>query len=381
MMRSVSAAPDPGTSLKMPSRRLNVAHFIGSLHIGGAENQVMLLVNALDPELFHCHVIAMHEEGAGFKGALAEGVSYYNINYRIRNAPAAMYRLYRYLVKYRIDILHCHMYHAAVKGAIAGRLASVPVMVTSEHGKNTWKRWNHHAAEKYIVSRLVDKRIAVSEDIRRIRIAQDHVDPGQILVFPNSVATEVSVKHNSEPPRIIGSLGRLVDAKDFAVLIRAVDLLRKEGRDVRLRIAGEGEERAGLERLVAELGLDDVVDLPGMQPAQEFLSSIDIFAMSSKREGVPVALLEAMACGLPVAATAVGGIPETLEDGVEGLLSAAGDPAGLAANIAAIIDNAPRRIAMGQHARDKVVRCYGTAGVVARWSQLYMDLFSAKRSQ
>lgn len=373
--------PDPKPAQKAQSRKLNIAHFIGSLHIGGAENQVVLLVNALNPEQFGRHVIVMHDEDTGFRGALANGVNYFSINYRMRNAPAAMYRLRSYLVENKIDILHCHMYHATVKGSLAGYLASVPVIVTSEHGKNTWKRWRHHAAEKYIVNRLIDKRIAVSEDIRQLRILQDGVRPEDIVVFPNCVDTDVLVKDNRTLPRIIGTLGRLVDAKDFPVLIRAVNSLKEEGRDVLLRIAGEGDQRRNLERLISEMRLDGVVELTGMQPAQEFLSSIDIFAMSSKREGVPVALLEAMACGLPIAATAVGGIPETLQDGVEGLLSAKGDCAALAANIGKLIDDMPRRVALGEAARDKVVRCYGTAGVVNKWTELYIRLLSAKRSR
>jgi len=366
----------------MPARKINVAHFIGSLQIGGAENQVVLLVNALDPSSFERHVIVMREEGGdGFRSALSGEIGYCNIGYRTRNAPAAMYRLYRYLVQHRIDVLHCHMYHAVVKGALAGSLAAVSVIVTSEHGKNPWKKWHHHAAEKYLVNRLVDKRVAVSEDIRQIRMRQDGVRPDAIMVLPNCVDSDVSIKDNRPKPHVIGTLGRLVDAKDFPNLVHAFRLLRQQGRDVQLIIAGEGGERPGLERLVSELSLGGVVSLPGVQPAQEFLSSIDIFVMSSRREGVPVALLEAMAHGLPIAATAVGGIPETLQDGVEGHLCVAGDPAALAANIARLIDDEKLRVAMGKGAREKVTSCYGAASVVDRWAQLYTDLFSAKRPQ
>lgn len=365
----------------MPERKINVAHFIGSLHIGGAENQVVLLANALDATRFGRHVVVMCENDVGFRCNLSAEIGYYNIGYRTWNAPAAMYRLYRYLVHNRIDVLHCHMYHAVVKGALAGSLAAVPVIVTSEHGKNPWKKWHHHAVEKYFVNHLVDRRVAVSEDIRQIRMRYDGVKPEAGILLPNCVDTEVPIKDNRQKPRVIGTLGRLVDAKDFPTLIHALRLLREQGRDVRLIIAGEGGERSNLERLVADLSLGGFVSLPGIQPAREFLESIDLFAMSSRREGVPVALLEAMAHGLPVAATAVGGIPETLQAGVEGLLCPAGDPAALAANIARLIDDEALRAALGQGARDKVVRCYGAASVVDRWAQLYTELFCAKRSQ
>ena len=363
---------------KSLKRKIRVAHFIGSLHIGGAENQVSLLVSAMDPAEFDRHVIVMHDDDQGFKDVLDPQVSYFSIGYRNRNAPVALYRLYRYLVKNQIDILHCHMYHATVKGALIGRMASVPVIVTSEHGKNAWKRWRHHVMEKYIVNPLVAKRVAVSEDIRQIRIREDGVAPKGIMVFPNAVDTNVPVKKTSAEVRVIGALGRLVDAKDYPVLIQAIGRLVSEGRDIRLQIAGEGEEREVLERQINDLGLSGVVDLVGIQPANEFMSAIDVFAMSSKREGVPVALLEAMARGLPIAATAVGGIPEIINDTVEGLLCEAGNPAALAANIATIIDDVALRQRIGSQARQKVIERYSVDTVVGAWSRLYSMLLTAK---
>ena len=194
--------------------RLNIAHFIGSLNIGGAENQVALLLNSLADKGHNCHVIVMRE-GDGYQDALREGVKYFNIDYRTRYAPASLARLYNYLKKNKIDVLHCHMYHAVVNGALIGKLANIPVIVTSEHGKNTWKKWHHHMLEKQLVNRCVDMRIAVSEDIRQIRIAMDGVDEGRIVVLPNSVNTDVSLVDASKDPVILGTLGRFVDAKDF----------------------------------------------------------------------------------------------------------------------------------------------------------------------
>jgi len=363
---------------KRNKRRINVAHFIGSLHVGGAENQVVLLANALDPSKFRSHVIVMHDQVGGFRENLHSDIRFFSIDYRARYSLAALYRLYRYLVKNRIDILHCHMYHATVKGAVVGRAAGVPVILSSEHGKNTWKRWWHHAMEKYIVNRILAKRVAVSEDIRRIRICEDGVKPENIMVLPNFVNTDVPTKSVSATPRIIGALGRLVDAKDYPVLINAVGRLISEGRDVQLYIAGEGDERQELEKLVSDKKLDGAIKLLGMQNGGEFMSSIDIFAMSSKREGVPVSLLEAMARELPVAATAVGGIPEIVTDRVDGLLCEPGKSSDLADNIAALLDNEDMRRSMGKAAREKVIQCYGVTGVINIWATFYSEMFQEK---
>lgn len=149
--------------------KLNIAHFIGSLHIGGAENQVSLLINAFAEKGHKCHVVVMQDE-EGYKSSLHQDVNYHNLNYRTRYALKGLYKLYRYLKDNKIDVLHCHMYHAVVKGSIIGRLAGVKVIVSSEHGKNPWKTAYHHFAERYLVNPFIDKRVAVSEDIRQIRI-------------------------------------------------------------------------------------------------------------------------------------------------------------------------------------------------------------------
>ena len=194
-----------------PVKRLNVAHLIGLLQIGGAENQVTMLVNALDPQRFDRHIITFAEAERSFRSMLAREVKYFCIGYRRRNAPISLYRLYRYLKDHRIDVLHCHMYHAADKGAVIGRLAGIPVILVSEHGQPTWQRWWHRTVERKIISRLVTVRVAVSEDIRRLRIERDGIPAESILVTRNAVDTTVSPADNVNVPKKLGSLGRMVD--------------------------------------------------------------------------------------------------------------------------------------------------------------------------
>jgi len=358
------------TEVNVP-KKLRVAHLIGSLNIGGAENQVTMLLNALDSQRFERHVITMSESTQGFRRMLSGDVKYFCMHYRRRNALVSLYHLYRYLKDQHIDVLHCHMYHAAVKGALIGRLAGIPLILVSEHGKNTWKRWWNRVIERQVVSRWVRVRVAVSEDIRRLRIEKDGVPADSVILMPNAVDTSVMPSNNTDAPKRLGSLGRLVDAKDFTVLFQAVKILIDQGYDISLEIAGDGVEREMLESAINKLDLQTVVSLPGTRNGPEFLSSIDMFVMSSRREGVPVALLEAMAHGLPIVATAVGGIPETIKDGEEGLLSPSGQPEALAVNIARMIDDQALRVRLGKSAREKVKSCYGIENIVREWEKLY----------
>lgn len=358
---------------------IRLAHLIGALQIGGAENQVVQVASRMPPERIEVHVVAFSERNSGFKNDLQKHVRYWCMRYRKRFAPLGWWRLYRYLRTNKIDVLQCHMYHAALPGAIIGRMAGVKVILTTEHGKNTWKKRRHHLIERLIINPLVDYRVAVSEDIRQRRIALDGVSESKIGVIDNAVDTDVQQADPWAPISVIGSLGRLVDAKDFPNLIRAVKMLKARGVGLRVVIAGEGEEREALERLIRALDLGDCVDLPGMRPAADFFRSIQLFVMSSCWEGVPVSLLEAMARGLPIVATRAGGIPEVIRDGVDGLLCPIEDPEALARAIATMIENEDLRHDCAVSARRRVVERYGVDQAASRWERLYGDLLARRR--
>lgn len=359
---------------------IRVAHLIGTLQVGGAENQVVQLASHLPSGRFEVHVIDVTQREGGFRSALPAHVNYWGMRYRRRTAPMGWWRLYRYLRDNRIDVLQCHMYHASLPGVIIGRLAGVRAILTTEHGKNLWKGWWQRAIERWLITPLADFRVAVSEDIRQLRMARESVPENKIGVIDNAVNTDVPQADPARPVAVIGSLGRLVDAKDYPTLIRAVHILKREGRQVRAVIAGEGEERQGIQALIQELNIEGSIKLLGVQPAAEFFRGIDLFVMSSRREGVPVALLEAMAHGLPIVATCAGGIPEVIQDGVEGLLCPVEDPDSLAQAIATMMDDQRLRCGCAAAARRKVVVRYGVEQAAQRWGQLYLDLLGRKRS-
>lgn len=353
---------------------IRVAHLIGSLKVGGAENQVALLTFCLPSERFEVHLITFSEREGGFRTALPDHVRYFCMRYRRRFAPMGWWRLYRYLRNNRIDILQCHMYHASWPGAIIGRLAGVRVIIVTEHGTDLWqKRWQH-MIERRVISPLTNFRVAVSEDIRRLRIAHDGVPANRIGIIENAVATDVPQAEPNRPVVVIGSLGRLVFEKDYPTLIRAVRILKENGRQVQAVIAGEGKERHTLQELIRSLDLEDQVKLLGVRPAADFFRDIDLFVMSSRDEGMPVALLEAMAHGLPIVATCAGGIPEVIRDGVDGVLCPIESPELLAQAIATMMDNRQLRCDCAAAARLRVVERYGIEQAGLQWQQLYRDL-------
>jgi glycosyltransferase involved in cell wall biosynthesis len=356
--------------------KIRIAHFVGSLHVGGAERQVVSLLNSLNPEKFDKHLILLNHKNQGFENQLSSDIKLFSLGYRRRNFILTYLKLISYLKFNKIIILHSHMYHANVPAAIAGRFARIPVILTTEHGKNMWKKWHHHLIERILINQIVLKRIAVSEDIRSLRIKFDHVAPHKIICIPNGTHIPNYKADLSESPKIMGSLGRLVPAKSYQTLIKALKHLRDSCYDMQLLIAGEGPERPYLERYIKELDLSQHVKLLGVRNAEKFLKEIDIFSMSSVREGIPVALLEAMAHGLPVVVTNVGGVSEVIEDGMDGLLCPPSQPKALAENITKIIDDHALRTKLGTNAIQKIHDKYSINKIVSQYEFLYQSLLS-----
>jgi glycosyltransferase involved in cell wall biosynthesis len=179
---------------------------------------------------------------------------------------------------------------------------------------------------------------------------------------------------------LIGAVGRLSEEKGFDVLIRSTHALAARGLDVRLVIVGEGDARTGLERLVRELHLGDRVRLAGWQAdVRPYFEAMDVFALSSLREGLPNALLEAMALEVPVVSTRVNGVPRLVQDGRNGFLVNAGDQEGLTTALAGLVKNDALRELFRSAGRRTVETRYSFATRMQRLKRLYDELLQGER--
>jgi glycosyltransferase involved in cell wall biosynthesis len=198
------------------------------------------------------------------------------------------------------------------------------------------------------------------------------VAPERVRIVPNAVRLEAP---RAGPPRAgavpaVVAGGRLHAKKGFDILIRAMAVLRERGVAATCRIAGEGPERARLEALIADLDLADRVVLEGWRDdLADFLAQGHVFAFLSYQEGFPLVLLQAMAAGLPIAASAIDGVDEMLTDGDNGLLVPPGDPAALAEALAALLTDPSRAARLAEAARAMVERDFGPAALERRLTE------------
>jgi glycosyltransferase involved in cell wall biosynthesis len=175
------------------------------------------------------------------------------------------------------------------------------------------------------------------------------------------------------------SVARLSVEKDFPTLLQATAIAAKEVPDLQLRIVGDGPERANLERRVRELGIESRVEFLGeRRDVPALLKQAGFFVTASLTEGISLTLLEAMAVGLPVVATAVGGNPEIVQDGVTGRLAPAAQPDALAATMTAMCGNIAHWSTMGRAGRDRVGEWFDVRRMVADYEALYRELMPSK---
>jgi glycosyltransferase involved in cell wall biosynthesis len=358
---------------------LRVCHVIGSLQYGGAERQVVNLINNLNVESKFLIILTNHRDH-GFYRLLGNEIRQFYVSIKLRYFYYYIIKLAKVLRQNRIDVLQTHMYWANLYGALAGRIAGVPVIITTEHGQDQEKRKWHYWIEKHIITRLSDKRICVSRDILNIRRDREGIPETKLVCLPNAVDIPNQIEKKGNQRVIIGAIGRFVEAKDYSNLIKAAGILRKKRVNFELYILGDGPLRKELEAEQIKLGLESVVKMPGFQDnIDEWLLKFDLFVISSVSEGQPLVLLEAMSYGLAIVATNVGGIPDTLKDGEEGLLVKPGNPDLLAAAMEKLIDNELLRKSFGRKAKERVERDFSIEAICNQYEKLYLSTWDSKK--
>ena len=268
--------------------------------------------------------------------------------------PRTVWRLAQEIMSCRPAILHAHDYKTNILAVLLGNWFRIPVL-TTVHGYVTrgGRLEAYYLADRWALRRM-DHIIAVSEDLYS-SMSKLGIPPSRCSLIENAIdidqyrrsqtVSDAKQRLGVDPRRLlIGAVGRLAPEKGFDILIRAVDQLLNTGIDLELWIAGTGEQEGELRRLVNALGRNERIRLLGHRgDLADFYQALDVFALSSYREGLPNVLLEAMALEVPVVATRIAGIPRLIRDGDNGLLVEPGDATALGQALVGLLNDAQRR--------------------------------------
>ena len=327
---------------------------------GGAGTYVAQLLPALAPR--HEVVVAAYGDGPLRDAAREAGVPFVGLRHvrrplRPGRDLLGLFELMALMRRVRPDLVHANSSKAGVLGRVAAVLMRVPVRVFTVHGW-AFKAYTGLAALLYrwadrAMSPLTSATICVSETERAAGLAARTCRDAGTVVIPNAVDVGATPRAalEGDPPRIV-TVGRLAAPKDALTLVRALAALGP--LPFRALLVGDGPDRTAVEAEIRSLGLGDRVEPAGSRAdVPALLAGADVFVLSSRSEGAPFSILEAMAAGLPVVATDVGGVRELVADGETGLLVPAEDPARLAEALRSLLADPAlrRRLGAAGHAR------------------------------
>ncbi|MDQ7823287.1 MAG: glycosyltransferase [Candidatus Eremiobacteraeota bacterium] len=377
--------------------KVSILYFIGTLGRGGAEGQLLELIEGLDRERFSPGLVVLKGEDDLLDRCLAKGISPHFLRIgglgdilnplRLLKVLGNILALARKIKRERIQVLHGYLYTANVLAAFMGHLTGVPLVITSRRSLSTSKTrtWTPlHRLFEIIANSWTHLVIANSQAVREDTIKKEKLDPSKVMVIHNGVALD---KYGQGPGArqeglipagtagVIGIVANLIPYKNHEMLLRALPLIKKEVQPLCLLCIGRDSGiQKDLERLAENLGVAGDIAWLGPRPdVHAILPLLDISVLVSNEEGFPNAVLESMAAGVPVVATAVGGVPELILEGETGYMVAPGDHEALASRVTGLLNDEKKRREMGEKSRERVKAHFSREKMVSVTEEVYLS--------
>lgn len=371
-------------------QRIRLVHVLDNLNTGGTELNAVRTAEQLDRDRFDVRFLCLQANGPLRARLDAAGIPVQEIAVTSLLSGSALRRVgeIRALVRHeRIDVVHAHDPYANVLAAPAVRLAGRGAVIASHR----WWRDVHRARVRVanrLSYRFAHRVLANSPAVGELVVREEGVNRKRLVVIPNFVEeqafTPLSPERRhalrrlvglSEGDLAIGIVANLYPVKDHATLVRAAGRIASRWPALRFVLVGEGRERESLRKLASDLGIADRVLMPGRLAPEPGLAGIfEIATLTSREEGFPNWVVEAMAAGRAVVATNVGGVPDAVVDGETGILVQGGDDERLAAAFDRLLRETEVRIRMGNAGTLRARMLYHVSSVMKSLETLYEDL-------
>jgi L-malate glycosyltransferase len=375
-------------NLKKPED-FHIAHIISALGKGGMEFAVSRL--AIEQKRMGCdvHAICIRELGPTAENLKEGNVPVHLSKFKSRVHPVSLLNLKKLLIKLRINVVQTHNYRPNVSGCIAAKWAGIPAVISSLRTVNRWDSRRQYWMDR-ILCRWRNAIVCVSNEVRERYLEKIKCDPEKLHVIHNGISPQLL---DSSPDadylydkygldknhRHLISIARLVKIKDHSTLLHAFKKISDQKKDITLLILGDGPLREKLENQAKELGIDKNVKFVGHQNnIAEWLKIADISVLSTHIEGFSSTILESMACGVPMIATAVGGNLEAINNGETGFLVPHEDPEAIAEKILHLLENNSITEKIIQNARDMVRKNFTITATAEKTLKLYRYILNKR---
>jgi glycosyltransferase involved in cell wall biosynthesis len=364
--------------------QVSVAVFLTRFQPGGTERQMIELIRRLDPSRFRVHVACFDKSGAWLPRVAERAASLVEFPIRGFARPrtiAALLGFARWCRQERIEVVQTCDLYANVFGLPGAALAGVPVRIGSRRELNPDKAPGQIRLQRqaYRCATTVVANSAAARDI----LEQEGLAPASIAVVPNGIEATLYPDRDAvtarRPVRSVITVANLRPEKSHETLIAAAELVAAEFPDVQFQVVGDGLRRSELEALVRAGGLERRVQFLGhREDVPRLLAEADVFVLPSRSEAFPNCAIEAMAAGLPVVASATGGLLDLIEHGHTGLLFEPGNPEALAAALRHLFTDRGTAAGIGQRAQTQVRQRYSFERMVRSFEDLYAASLPAR---
>ncbi len=354
-------------------RRLRIAHVTLGLEVGGQEKLLVEFARHADRDRFDLHFVSLSGRGQLAETLAACGGTVSALHEPEGLRPGLIFRLARCLRGF--DIVHTHDDKPLLYGVPAARLAGARAVIHTHHHGPLPSIQRRHTLAMACLAHWTDRFVCVSRHSARWLIGEG-VPARKVVILANGIDMLRFAWSGPNPDGPIVTVARLSPEKDQETLLRAMALVRREVPQARLEIAGAGPCRPALEKLAGALHLRDTVRFLGhVSDVPDLLARARVFVLSSLTEGISLTLLEAMASGLPVVATRVGGNPEVVSDGETGLLVPPRQPAALAGALVRLLRDPDAGKDFARAGRQRAEAQFDVRRMVAQYEALYQGRF------
>lgn len=351
---------------------MNVCHVSNSLKTGGLERVLAGLATHTDLNECNLTFVALNEEGRFADEIRKTGAVVQTIG--SPNRWHMVHQLKKFFCEHRFDIVHTHNIYPHIYGTLAARLAGVPSVINTRHGQRSGHGWKSKILFR-LASYWADRIVAVSDDAANLCTDEDGIAKKKVVRIWNGIDTTDFAFRGSSGMPIAVCVARLAPEKDLGNLIRAIAIAIQSTPNLKLRIIGDGGLRSKLEKLAIEEKILHAVEFLGERSnVPELLADCGFYVSSSLSEGISLTILEAMAVGLPVIATHVGGNPEIVIESETGMLVPVASPPSLAKAMVEMCNRSIDWERMGRAGRDRVTEFFDVRTMASNYVALYRTL-------
>ena len=370
----------------MEDNRIKILYLVNSSEIGGAEKSLLLLIDNIDRTKFEISVICLRGTGIFTEELKIRNIPVFIFN--IKKKPFSIFNVYITIKRIKPDIIQSFLFISNIIGRIAGKLAGVKVIISSQRSVDKWRRWYHWKIDR-LTSKFTTLIISNSFSGKRVLVEKGKIKSKKIIVIPNGVKSNQKRKPYLKreigfdvEETVIGTVGNLREVKDHKTFIKVASEISRKFQNIKFLIAGKGPLERELKKIAELSGLKKKIVFVGfIKEIEKVYSAIDIFVLTSFWEGCPLSILEAMSFGIPVVSFSVGDVPYIIQNGKDGFFVKDRDFTELIEKIKLLLKNETLRDKIGKNAKEKIRREFTVEKMVKRYTDIYLNLLKQDKTK